>query len=81
MTLHNLLIFSNFILLGVALLYGMPLSIGLPPLLLFPLGFFQIWYMNRIAAGARPNWRLLTLTAVLLFGLTAYLIAFSYWIR
>lgn len=81
MTLHNLLILANYVLLGIALFYGMPLSIGLPPLFLIPLGLFQIWMMNRIAAGARPNWRLLTLISVLLYGLTAYLLAFSYWIR
>jgi 1,4-dihydroxy-2-naphthoate octaprenyltransferase len=81
MTLHNLLILTNYVLLGVALFYGMPLSIGLPPLLLIPLGLFQIWMMNRIAAGAKPNWKLLTLISVLLYGLTAYLLAFSYWIR
>lgn len=81
MTLHNLLILSNYLLLVVALIYGMPLSIGLPPILLLPLGVFQIWMMNRIAAGFRPNWKLLTTTAVLLYGLTAYLLAFSYWIR
>jgi 1,4-dihydroxy-2-naphthoate polyprenyltransferase len=81
MSLHNLLIFTNFVLLGIALIYGMPISIALPPLLLLPLGLFQIWTMNRIALGAKPNWRLLTLTAVLLYGLSAYLLAFSFWIR
>jgi 1,4-dihydroxy-2-naphthoate polyprenyltransferase len=81
MALHNLLIFANFVLLGIALFYGMPLSIVLPPLLLFPVGLFQIWTMNRIAGGAKPNWKILTLTGVLLFALSAYLIAFSYWIR
>lgn len=81
MTLHNIMILTNYVLLGIALLYGMPSSIALPPLLLFPLGLYQIWTMNRIAGGAKPNWRLLTLAGALLFVLTAYLIAFSYWIR
>jgi 1,4-dihydroxy-2-naphthoate octaprenyltransferase len=81
MSLHNLLIFTNYILLGIALIYGMPLSIAIPPLLLLPLGLFQVWTMNRIAEGVKPNWKMLTLTAVLLFGLTAYLLVFSYWIR
>lgn len=81
MAIHNLLIFINYCLLGIAIFYGMPLSIALPPLLLFPLGLFQILMINRIASGAKPNWKILSLTAALLIGLTAYLIAFSFWIR
>jgi 1,4-dihydroxy-2-naphthoate octaprenyltransferase len=81
MVLHNLLILTSYILLVIALIYGMPLLIVLPAILLFPIGLFQIWSINRLANGAKPNWRLLTLIAVLLYSLTAYLLAFSYWTR
>ena len=81
MTLHNMLILTAFLLLGLAAAFGLPLAIALPPFLVLPLGLFQIWYMTRIAAGAKPHWKLLTLTAVSLFGLTAYLLAFAFWTR
>ena len=79
MVFHNVLILSAYLLIGVAIVFGMPLSIGLPTFFVLPLGLFQVWYMTRIAAGAKPNWRALTMTASLTFGLTAYLLAFAYW--
>ena len=81
MFLHNLLILSAFLLYGVAMVFGLPLSIGLPVFLVLPLGVLQIWQMHRIAEGAKPNWRSLTLTAVVLFGAAAYLLTFSFWTR
>ncbi len=81
MVLHNLLILSSYLLLGMAMVFGMPLAIGLPAFMTLPLGMLQIWQMRRIADGAPPNWRTLTLIAVLLFGITAYLLAYAYWIR
>jgi len=35
--------------------------------------------MNRIADGAKPNWNLLILIALSTFGLTTYLLTFSFW--
>jgi len=81
MQLHNILILSAYLLIGVAMLLGYPTSIAIPALLSLPLGLFQIWYMTRIANGAKPNWNLLGGLAVLVFGVTAYLITFSFWIR
>ncbi|MFN2151567.1 MAG: prenyltransferase [Anaerolineales bacterium] len=81
MQLHNILILSAYLLIGVAMLLGYPTSIAIPALLSLPLGLFQIWYMTRIAGGAKPNWNLLGGLAVLVFGVTAYLITFSFWIR
>ncbi len=81
MSLHNLLILSAFLLVGIAMVFGLPVTIAFPVFFVFPLGLFQIWYMTRIAKGAKPIWRILSYTAILTFGLTAYLFAFSYWIR
>jgi 1,4-dihydroxy-2-naphthoate octaprenyltransferase len=81
MTLHNLLILSAFVLLALALIFGLPTAVALPAFLILPLGLFQIWYMTRIAAGAKPHWNILGLMAVLLFGLTAYMLAFAFWTR
>jgi len=80
-TFHNVLILGAYLLIGLAMLFGFPLPVALPTLLSLPLGLFQIWYVNRIAAGAKPNWNLLGALAVLVFGVTTYLLTFSFWTR
>jgi 1,4-dihydroxy-2-naphthoate octaprenyltransferase len=77
--LHNVLILTAYLLIGVAMWFNFPLAVALPTLLSLPLGLFQIWYLNRIAVGAKPNWNLLGLLAVLVFGVTVYLMTFSFW--
>lgn len=81
MRTHNLLIFTSFAMLALAAFLGLPVGIILPALLPLPLALLQIWNVNRIAAGAKPNWTSFTLTAVVLFFSTAYLLAVSFWIR
>lgn len=81
MVFHNVLILGSFLVAGLAMLFGLPPTIALPAFFVLPLGLFQIWYMTRIAAGIKPNWSVLRWTAVLTFGLYAYLIAFSFWVR
>lgn len=81
MVIHNILILSAFLLLVMAAMFGLPLAIFLPAFLSLPLGLLQIWQMRRIAAGAKPNWTTLGLTAVVLFGSVAYLLAFTFWTR
>ncbi len=81
MQLHNFLILVAFLLLAIAILLGLPASIALPVFIALPLGLLQIWVMNRIGAGARPNWTSLTLTALTMFGLASYLLAFAFWTR
>jgi len=76
---HNTLILVAYLLIGLAMLFGFPQPVALPALLSLPLGLFQIWYINRIAAGIKPNWNLLGILAVLVFGVTAYLLTFSFW--
>jgi 1,4-dihydroxy-2-naphthoate octaprenyltransferase len=81
MRMHNFLILGAYMVLGVAVLLGFPAAIALPAFLSLPLGLLQIFQINRIAAGSKPNWTTLTLTAVTLFSATAYLLAFSFWSR
>lgn len=81
MILHNLLILISFLILGIAALFGLPVAIALPGFLTLPLGLFQIWMMNRIASGGRPNWNALAFTAAALLGVTVYLLAFAFWTR
>lgn len=79
MRMHNVLVISSYLILMLAVALDLPLSIALPSFLTFPVGLLQIWTMNRIGGGARPNWFSLTLVAVLLFGSITYLLAFAFW--
>jgi 1,4-dihydroxy-2-naphthoate octaprenyltransferase len=81
MVMHNLLILTAFLLLGLAVSFSMPLAIALPAFIPLPLGLLQIWQMRRIAGGGKPNWSTMAFTAVVLFGSVAYLLAFTYWTR
>jgi 1,4-dihydroxy-2-naphthoate octaprenyltransferase len=81
MLVHNILILGAYLLLMLAITFGLPWKIGVKALLTLPIGVLQIWTVNRIAAGAKPHWKSLTVMAVALFGITAYLLAFSFWIR
>ncbi len=81
MALHNGLILCSYVLVGIAMVSGLPLTIAVPMLLTLPLGIFSIWSMNRIADGRKPNWKVLTFTAASLFGVAAYLATFTFWIR
>jgi 1,4-dihydroxy-2-naphthoate octaprenyltransferase len=81
MQLHNFLLLGGFGLLGVAWALGLPYLIVTPVLFMLPVAAFQVWMMNRIEAGARPNWILFTTAAAAIFGLTAYLLAYGFWMR
>jgi 1,4-dihydroxy-2-naphthoate octaprenyltransferase len=79
MNLHNLLILTGFLILGSAAVVGLPWSLTWPGLLGLPFGIFQIVQMNGIAAGGKPRWRLLMITAATTFALTAYFITLALW--
>ena len=81
MILHNILILGSFVIIGIAFLFGLPIRVAWPVIFVLPIGLFQIWLMNRIAEGAKPNWDLLMLVAASTFGLTAYLLTFAFWIH
>lgn len=81
MVLHNILILTAFLLLGIAATFGLPLAIVLPALIPLPLGLLQIWQMRRIAGGGKPNWTTMGFTAAVLLGSVAYLLAFAFWTR
>jgi 1,4-dihydroxy-2-naphthoate octaprenyltransferase len=80
-TLHNVLILSAYLLLGIAMFFGLPASIALPAFLTFPLGLLEIWQLQRITVGGKPNWNALGFNSIVLLGIMAYLLAFSFWNR
>lgn len=77
--LHNILVLTAFLLVGLALTFKMPLFAALPAFLSLPLGLLQIWQYRRLSAGSKPNWTALTLNGLALFAATAYLFAYSFW--
>jgi 1,4-dihydroxy-2-naphthoate octaprenyltransferase len=79
MIIHNALILVSFVILGIAFVFGLPIRVGWSVFFVLPIGLFQIWTMNRIGDGAKPNWNLLALLAISTFGLTAYLLTFAFW--
>ena len=81
MKLHNFLLLGGFGLLGIAWALGLPYQIALPAVLMLLAGAFQIWAMNRIEEGGRPNWLFFTVVAAAIFGMTTYLLAYGFWMR
>ncbi len=80
MIIHNILVLVGFMLIVISITAGLPWRIAWPSLLALPIGLFQIWQMNQISEGVKPRWRLLSVTAMATFSLTAYFFAFSFWI-
>lgn len=78
---HHVFVLCAYLLFGAAIAFGLPFAIGLPPLLTLPLALLQIWYMNRIADGLKPNWTAITLNAVVIAAGSAYLMAYAFWTR
>ncbi|GAB4578074.1 MAG: hypothetical protein Fur0022_08070 [Anaerolineales bacterium] len=79
MTAHNIFVLAAFVLIGLAAVFGFPSFAATPLLLALPLALVQIWYVTRIAGGAKPNWNALSLSAVFLVGFTSYLMTFAFW--
>jgi 1,4-dihydroxy-2-naphthoate octaprenyltransferase len=81
MLAHNLLLLVSYALLGLAYVFGLPAAIALPAFITLPLAALQVWYMQRIAQGVKPNWNALTLNAVAIMAATVYLLAYAFWTR
>jgi 1,4-dihydroxy-2-naphthoate polyprenyltransferase len=77
--LHNILVLTAFLLVGLALTFKMPVFAALPAFLSLPLGLLQIWQYRRLYVGSKPNWTALTLNGLALFAAMAYLFAYSFW--
>ncbi len=80
MQLHNLCVLGGFLLLGLAIAGGLPWHVSWTVFLVLPVGLGQIWLMQQIGDGAKPNWKMLSLLAEALILLPVYLLAFGYFI-
>jgi 1,4-dihydroxy-2-naphthoate octaprenyltransferase len=75
----NISLLSIFLSLGIVMLFGLPVFIFIPGILLFPLGLLLFWQIRRILNGANPYWVVFSLTANGIFYLMAYLFTFAFW--
>jgi 1,4-dihydroxy-2-naphthoate octaprenyltransferase len=79
--IHHFLVLASFLLFAGAPLLGFPWSLVWPVFLALPFALIQIYWLQRILNGGRTLWIFLTSLAAATFGLTAYLLALTYWIR
>jgi 1,4-dihydroxy-2-naphthoate octaprenyltransferase len=79
MQIHNLLVMFAYIFIAISTFFGLPAQLTWPGLLTIPLGGFAVFQMTQMAAGGKPGWKVLNLTAAALPFLAAYLIAFALW--
>lgn len=77
---HALIVFAYFI-FALAPLFGYSFNLIWPAFLTLPFAVFQIIQVNALANGNPPNWKLLTSTALILFGLTTYFLTLTFWLR
>ncbi len=79
--LHHLFVLLAYLLFAAAPVFGLSLSLLWPSFLTLPFALFQIFQLRNISLGAPTNWMLLTVTALSVFGLTAYFLSLTFWLR
>jgi 1,4-dihydroxy-2-naphthoate octaprenyltransferase len=79
MPLHHSLIMFAYVAFAIAPLLGF--SILWPAFLSLPFALLQILLLRNISMGDKPNWTLLSATALAVFGLTTYFITLTFWLR
>jgi 1,4-dihydroxy-2-naphthoate octaprenyltransferase len=79
--LHHALLLAAYVLFVAAPFFGFPWRLLWPVFLTLPLAAYQIFMLRNIALGVKPLWTILSINASAIFGLTAYLLTLSFWIR
>jgi 1,4-dihydroxy-2-naphthoate octaprenyltransferase len=79
--LHHLSVLLSYLFFLAGPAYGLSLSLLWPAFLTLPFALFQIFQLRNLALGAPTNWMLLTVTALSVFGLTAYFLSLTFWLR
>lgn len=79
--LHHSLIAFAYVMFALVPLFGFSFNLIAPAFLTLPFAIFQIFQLRAIANGNPPNWRLLTSTALAVFGLTTYFLTLTFWLR
>ena len=79
--LHHIFVLFAYIFFLAMPAFNLGLSLLAPAFLTFPFALYQVYQLRNIALGAKPNWILLNVTALAVFGLTTYFLALTFWIR
>lgn len=79
--LHHIFVIFAYIFFLVLPAFGVPLRLLAPAFLTLPFALYQILQLRNIALGLPPNWKILQLTSAAVFGLTAYFLALTFWLR
>lgn len=79
--LHHSLIGIAYFIFALMPLFGFSFNLIWPAFLTLPFAIFQITQVRAIANGNPPNWKLLTSTALAVFGLTTYFLTLTFWLR
>jgi len=78
MTLHHILVALGYLGLGFYLYISGAWVIAWPVLLMMSVSLFEIWQLQRIASGMRPNWGLLKATAITQYLGILYILLFAF---
>lgn len=76
---HYSLIALAYVIFALAPILGY--AILWPAFLTLPFAILQILLLRHISLGGKPNWTLLNVTALAVFGLTTYFLTLTFWIR
>ena len=79
--LHHIFVLFAYIFILAMPAFNLTLNLLAPAFLTFPFALYQIFQLRNIGWGAKPNWLLLHATALSVFGLTTYFLAFTFWTR
>lgn len=77
---HSLIIFA-YLMFALVPFLNFTFNLVAPAFLTLPFSIFQIYQLRAIAIGNPPNWKLLTSTALAVFGLTTYFLTLTFWLR
>jgi len=78
---HHLLVLLAYLFFSLAPLLNIPWGLIWPVFLALPFAAVQIFWLQRIANGGLPLWNFLSALSTATFGLSAYFLAMTFWIR
>ena len=78
MTLHHILVALGYLGLGFYLYMSGAWAIAWPVLLMMSVSLLEVWQLQRIAGGMRPNWGLLKATAITQYLGIVYILLFAF---
>ena len=81
MVLHNAMILLTYLLFALIAILGFPWFLLWPVFLTLPIGLVEIWLMERVRRGGKPQWAVMQFATASVLLLPIYLIAFAFWIR